>query len=382
MCHRNTLKFGFSLAAWICGLLLESTASAQAPPGQPVQEYIVDQPITPESIRLPILSPDELEMMMSSSSLNRILRANRLSSEDAIRFQAFFKMRAAEKVFEHPKASPRQKVTLRLQAIYALNALMRMDAKQYRPLFDQYVEKLVKTDPKSQAANFGRAQQFIADTNIGSNVPAENLAVKVMEFAKANKDNPNARLFLERAAKQLEPVRPAEAVAVLKTALELYPTDISTPMWGASIRRLQLPGTPMVLVGPKLDGTEFKMESLKGKVVLVYFWAIYSRQSINEFTGLKLAYDKLHARDFEIVAISIDRSRDAVERFVREKQVPGIQLFSPEYRDTGWDNPNAKKYGVIQVPSAFLIGKDGKVVRTKFTGENGIQTAIETELAK
>jgi thiol-disulfide isomerase/thioredoxin len=107
-----------------------------------------------------------------------------------------------------------------------------------------------------------------------------------------------------------------------------------------------------------LDGREVDLAKLKGKVVLLDFWATWCGPCVAGIPELQEVYDKFHDRGFEVVAISLDTDRTALERFVKEKGLPWPQYFDGK----GWDNTIAAKYGIHQVPTLWLVGRDGKVV--------------------
>lgn len=130
-------------------------------------------------------------------------------------------------------------------------------------------------------------------------------------------------------------------------------------MFAGAARRLKLVGEILELQGTKLDGTKFDLAELKGKVVLVGFWAADSYSCQAEFSNVEKGYEKYHERGFEVVGVSLDREREKLEAFVKEKQVPWITLHE---KDNPGQHPAAKRYGIFGVPTMFLIGRDGKVI--------------------
>ncbi len=126
-----------------------------------------------------------------------------------------------------------------------------------------------------------------------------------------------------------------------------------------------------------LDGKPFKLSELRGKVVLVDFWATWCGPCVAELPNVKKAFDKYAADGFTVVSISFDRDADTARKFAAERQLNWPQIWA-EQADKG---PIATQYGVGGIPATFLIGADGKVIERDLRGDQLVQ-AVASELKK
>ncbi len=135
----------------------------------------------------------------------------------------------------------------------------------------------------------------------------------------------------------------------------------------ASGRRYGLVGNSMVLKGKSLDGKDFNIDDLKGKVVLVDYWATWCRPCIQEMPHVRHLYEAYHDKGFEVVGISLDEKKEVLQAFLESEKLPWVQLY-PEGGAGTWDNPFAKYYGISSIPTAILINREGKVVSLEAIG--------------
>jgi len=146
-------------------------------------------------------------------------------------------------------------------------------------------------------------------------------------------------------------------------AQELLEMDGASPAVKAMARHV-LAGTkpfeigkPLEIRFTALDGREVDLAKLKGKVVLVDFWATDCGPCVAEMPELKAVYEKFHAKGFEIVGISLDDKESALRRFIRDKGLPWPQYFDGK----GWENRFALQYGIFGIPKMWLVDRAGKL---------------------
>jgi len=124
------------------------------------------------------------------------------------------------------------------------------------------------------------------------------------------------------------------------------------------IHRIDLLGKPVPLQFTAVDGREVDLAQLKGKVVLIDFWATWCRPCIVSLPKVKQAYEKFHADGFEIIGISCDENREALETFVSRNDMPWPQYFDGKRQD---ENRFTREFGIIGVPHMLLIDRNGRL---------------------
>jgi len=122
------------------------------------------------------------------------------------------------------------------------------------------------------------------------------------------------------------------------------------------VNRPEVGDTPE-LKGTTLDGNEIALKDYRGKVVLLDFWATWCGPCVEELPNVKGVYETYHDKGFEIVGISLDRSRDTLTDFIAEEDIPWPNLL-----DSAQETSLADRFGVTAIPTMFLLDREGKIV--------------------
>ncbi len=124
-----------------------------------------------------------------------------------------------------------------------------------------------------------------------------------------------------------------------------------------AIRRLESVGKTIELAGKSTDGESVDLASLKGKFVLIHYWATWCEPCKVDLASLKELQAKYSANGLAIIGVSLDTNRPALDDYLSKNHLPWPQLFEPG----GLDSRYANEMGILTLPTMILIDADGHV---------------------
>ena len=191
---------------------------------------------------------------------------------------------------------------------------------------------------------------------LNPNVEEQYVNTFVQTLPRRFGDTKQAKDFTERWNKML---------AQRRAPAQQQQTFTGGPVMGAAAPPISLP-TP--------QGQALPLASLKGKYVLVDFWASWCGPCRAENPNVVAAYNKFKDKGFTIYSVSLDEDKD---KWMQAIQADGLSWPNHVSDLKRWESVAARDYAVESIPTNFLLDKDGKIVARDLRGP-----ALEEKLAE
>ena len=241
------------------------------------------------------------------------------------------------------------------------------DLNQYRSTTADYAQKMNAIATEIQSANSMGDNLYVEDLQADYTDLQERLQAYEMDFLRTNMDSYIASLIMERFLSQkIIPV--AEAKIIYNT----YSERIKSSRSGLNIANvINKPVNPTAIgqiaplfEGPTPEGDVISLESLRGKITIIDFWASWCRPCRIENPNLVRLYNRMNDKGLEIIGVSLDRNKASWERAIADDGLQWNHVSNLQY----WSDPIAKLYGVRSIPAAFVLDREGKIVAKNLRG--------------
>lgn len=280
----------------------------------------------------------------------------------------------------------------------AIENLDRHDEKDLALQLAKKVEEAFRNDDEPQLAinawqihaqRTTEMKDIVALIQQNPSEPINPAQAKETINALMNKiPSPWTSFFFVQAAIQLEysdqPLIAKEMIDVAQTQIENVKNEEARAELARNCeqfqKRLGVNNKPLDLSAlVDTDGKPIDMESYKGKVVLVDFWASWCGPCIQEIPNIEKVYSDKNKDGFEVISINLDENREDLEAFLKSRK-PLWKTYvsnSDKPEERGFQTAIAKAIGISAIPFIAIIGKDGNVAGIHVRGPK-----IESKVAE
>ncbi len=210
---------------------------------------------------------------------------------------------------------------------------------QFRFIMADYAAKLQQPEPdfaKIQETYIQRLEEFVEDFPESPDTAEALLQLGVTQ---------------ELAGQEDEAKKWYEAVG------ERFPKANSARKAQGAFNRLDSVGKPLRVAGRTVSGRMYDTARLRGKIVLIDYWATWCGPCKEAFDDLKKLQTK-YGRNFTIVGINLDNTREDAASYLRQNPLPWESLFA----EGGLESTLATQLGILTLPTKILLDSKGKVV--------------------
>jgi len=200
--------------------------------------------------------------------------------------------------------------------------------------------------------------------------PEQPLDLSVVEeYLKLAPKDPRGATLLQLAARRARDEK-------LKTALEdRVLRDFPASPYAQKIQgvrhQVDRIGKPFQLeFTDAISGSAVSVQKLKGKVVIIDFWATWCGPCVAEMPEMKALYATYHGQGVEFLGVSLDHPEkqcglDRLKKYVKENEIAWPQY----YQGDGWNSTFSSSCGIQAIPAVFVLDTEGKLYSTEAQGK-------------
>jgi len=201
-------------------------------------------------------------------------------------------------------------------------------------------------------------------------IPAERLSDMLLAVYDQWPEGSRAQFFAMSggfaalaAKKHVATVKLADAIkARFGTIFPEQVKNINTQ--AATLRTYTTGAEAPLFAGPDPEGNEISLESLRGKVVLLDFWASWCGPCRKENPHVVKLYKKYKEKGFEILGVSLDKTKDRWVKAIAADKLTWLHVSDLK----GWRSAYGRLYGVSSIPQTVLLDKEGRIIARNLRG--------------
>ena len=289
----------------------------------------------------------------------------------------FYRIKTNDKNFAMLVLDSADKVTI-TGSVKDLGNTFKVEGSSETTIFIEYNNLSKSRDIKLDSLN--KAFQLLMETNKMDSKRMDSLSaifetpynsiINQSNILMVDKISKNTNMYSSIMAIQaLDPDKYSDLYKSLDAGLsKKFPNDKNVIMFHEVVERMLSTNigqfAPEISL-PSPDGKEIALSSLKGKLVLIDFWASWCGPCRKEMPNVVKIYSKFKNKGFEIYGVSLDQDKEKWMEAITKDGINWPQVSDLKY----WDNVAARIYNVQGIPYTVLIDKDGKIIAKNLRGQ-------------
>lgn len=241
---------------------------------------------------------------------------------------------------------------------------------------DSEFRKYLKSMDEYQSGQISFYTQYNEAARQGDSVKMKELDMKMEDLDKTHKENllsfakENPSSFVSpyiamRHSYELELSELKEIMAGLDSKVKESPFSKRLAERITTLENVEVGKVAPDFTMNDPDGNPVTLSSLRGKVLLVDFWASWCGPCRRENPNVVKAYNQFKDKGFDILGVSLDKDKASWKSAIEEDKLTWTHVSDLQY----WNNAVSNLYGVMAIPSNVLIDKDGVIIGRNLTGE-------------
>ncbi len=246
-------------------------------------------------------------------------------------------------------------------------------------IFQKYIDEMITFSEKAEGlkSRFAQAQattnqEEMAAVQYEYETMIENNMLFARNFVKEYKSSPVAAYVYMQTFLQEDQIEAIDSMLEVFKPIEKSEFITVIKDYAEQIRPFSKGAIAPDFTLAKADGSSFTLSSLKGKYVLVDFWASWCKPCMVDMPNVIELYKTYKDKGFEIVGVSLDREKEA---WLNTIKTPGMEWIHVWDMDGDVQGGVATKFGVTGIPHTVLLDKEGKIIEINLRSE-GLQAKL------